>query len=287
MSSIVIVTDSAADIDPSLCQSLGIGVVPLKINFGSESYIDGVDINPDSFYQKLRTSSVMPTTSQPSPIDFAEKYREIVDRHGKDVSIITITLSAVLSGTHQSAVIGKSMMEEDLDITVVDSKKASFVYGMIAVEAARAVQAGKSKQQVLNLIERMIHDVRVYFLVETLEYLQKNGRIGKAASLFGTLLNIKPILTLDPEGTVQPFEKVRGSKKAIARILEETRRYADGQAIKVAILHADVEEQAASLMAQMKSEFTIEESFLSNIGPVIGSHVGPGTLGVMFCKLGK
>lgn len=284
MRPIVILTDSAADIDASLRQSLGIEMVPLKVLFGTESYLDSVTIGTGEFYQRLKQSSVLPTTSQPSPAEFAETYQKIVATYGKDVQIIGIFLSAALSGTYQAALIGQSMLEEPVDMTLIDSKKASFVYGYVVVEAARAVQQGKNKQQVLDLIEQLLHDVRVYFMVDTLEYLQKGGRIGKASALVGSLLNIKPILTLDPSGVVAPIERVRGSKKAVARIIEMLKEYAQTEPVKVAVVHADVPDTAQTLLEQISSEVQVTESFLAEIGPVIGTHAGPGTIGFMIVK---
>lgn len=284
MPSIVILTDSASDIEPSLRQSLGIVSVPLKVSFGDETYDDGVNLSSSQFFEKLKASEGLPTTSQPSPLEFAEAYKRIVEEHGKDVQIIAILLSAALSGTYQSAVIGKSMLEEELDITVIDSRKASFVHGIAAVEAARAVQAGKNKQQVLDLIERMLENTDVYFIVDTLTYLQKGGRIGKAAAVVGSLLNIKPLLTLDSTGTVAPFDKVRGTKKALARVIEALREFAAGQPVKVAVLHGNAWDEATALMEQIKQEFQVTDSYLQEIGPVIGTHTGPGLLGCVFVK---
>ncbi|WP_126426138.1 DegV family protein [Brevibacillus marinus] len=284
MKPIVILTDSAADIDVSLRQSLGIEMVPLKVLFGEESYLDGVTIQAQAFYQRLKQSTVLPTTSQPSPVEFAETYQKIVAKYGADVQIIGIFLSAALSGTYQSAVIGKSMLDDPVDITLIDSKKASFVHGFVAVEAARAVRQGKQKQQVLDLIERLLHDIQVYFLVDTLEYLQKGGRIGKASALLGSLLNIKPILTLDPSGVVAPFERVRGSKKAVARIIEQLKLYAQDEPVKTAVVHADAQAAAEALLEQICGEVQVTESFLAEIGPVIGTHAGPGTIGCLIVK---
>ncbi|QUO43045.1 DegV family protein [Brevibacillus composti] len=282
--SIVIVTDSASDIDSELRESLGIVSVPLKVMFGDETYTDGVTITSTMFFEKLKQTDVLPTTSQPSPIDFAEAYKGIVEKHGKDVQIIVLTLSAALSGTYQSAVIAKSMMEEELDITVIDTRKASFVFGMLCVEAAQAAREGKSKQQILDRIDHFLDSVQVYFIVDTLEFLQKGGRIGKASALIGSLLNIKPILTLDPAGYVSAFDKVRGTKKAIARVMEALREYASGQPVKVAMLHSAVPDQAAEHLAAIKAEFQVTDSYLLEIGPVIGTHVGPGLLGFVMIK---
>ncbi|MFY0544493.1 DegV family protein [Brevibacillus sp. H7] len=284
MPPIVILTDSASDIDSSLRQSLGIISVPLKVTFGGETFVDGVTLTSSAFFEKLKQSDIMPTTSQPSPLDFVEAYKLIIEKYGKDVQIIAVLLAGVLSGTYQSAVIAKSMMEENVDITVIDSRKASFVHGLICVEAAQAIKEGKTKQQVLDMIDRYLDEVQVYFIVDTLEYLQKGGRIGKASAVIGSLLNIKPILTLDPVGTVSAFDKVRGTKKALARVMEALKEYAQGQPVKVAVLHGAAPDEAAALLDQVKQEFQVAESYVQEIGPVIGTHVGPGLLGVVMVK---
>ncbi|MGZ0049880.1 DegV family protein [Brevibacillus gelatini] len=281
---VVILTDSASDIDASVRQSLGIVAVPLKVMFGAETYLDGVTISSTEFFDKLKESQALPTTSQPSPLEFAEAYKAICDQYGSDVQIIAILLSGALSGTYQSAMIAKSMLDDKMDITVIDSRKASFVHGMICVEAAKAAQAGKSKEQILDEIDRYLDEVQVYFIVDTLEFLQKGGRIGRASAVIGSLLNIKPILTLDPAGYVTAFDKVRGTKKALNRVLEALQEYAQGQPVKAAILHSCAHEQAAELLERVKNEFQVTESHLVQIGPVIGTHTGPGLLGVLMVK---
>ncbi|GED28865.1 MULTISPECIES: DegV family protein [Brevibacillus] len=281
---IVILTDSASDIDASVRESLGIVAVPLKVMFGPETYQDGVTISSTAFFEKLSQSSVLPTTSQPSPLEFAEAYKAIYEKYGKDVQIIAIMLSAALSGTYQSAMIAKSMLEESIDITVIDSRKASYVHGMICVDAAKAAQEGKSKQQILDMIDRYLDEVQVYFIVDTLEFLQKGGRIGRAAAVIGSLLNIKPILTLDPVGYVSAFDKVRGTKKALNRVLEALQEYSQGKPVKVAVLHSSVPDQAAEILERIKQEFQVTDSHLEEIGPVIGTHTGPGLLGIVMVK---
>lgn len=283
MSKVVILTDSASDIDESLKSSLGIEMVPLKVSFGTETFVDG-ELSASAFYEKLKQSAALPTTSQPSPLDFVEKYNEIIEKHGKDVQIIAILLSSALSGTYQSAVIAKNMLDQAADITLIDSKKASFIHGLCVVEAARAAQAGQSKQQILDAIDRYLQDVQVYFVVDTLTYLQKGGRIGAASALIGSLLNIKPILTLTPAGTVAPFDKVRGSKKAQARMMEALKTYAGDSPVKTAVIHADAKAEAEAILLKVKEEFNVTEAYISEIGAIVGTHTGPGTLGCMIVK---
>lgn len=278
MASVVLVTDSTADIPLETRQRLGIEMVPLKVNFGSESYLDNVELTPEEFYRKLKTSPVLPTSSQPTPNDFYEVFKKCIDQ-GK--SVVSVHLSSAMSGTYQSAVIAKTMFEEDVDVTVIDSRSASYGYGMIVVAAAELAARGASKEEVVAEVLRLRKDMRLYFLVDTLEYLQKGGRIGKAAALFGSLLNIKPILTIDDEGVVTPLEKVRGHKRAVARIAELLEKEFGDRPINLHIaLTPGHDETARELISLLNNRFNIRNYVETAIGPVIGTHAGPGTVGV-------
>jgi len=276
LGNIRIVTDSTADIPAEVREKLGIEMVPLTLAFGDERFIDYVTIMPDQFYEKLVVSKDMPKTSQPSPMDFLEKYKQIA-QESPGAHIISIHLASVLSGTYQSAVIAKSMMEEeDVQITVVDSRSASFGIGALVIAAAEAIQAGKSAEEVLAIIEKRRSDCSIYFMVDTLEYLQKNGRIGRAAGLIGSLLNIKPILTIDNEGYVAPIDKVRGQKKALARIVELMKEQVPGRSIQLYLAHVNNSEAAESLKQMIEADYEIKELDYVTIGPIIGCHTGPG-----------
>ena len=184
-----IVTDSTADLPPGLAEELNISVVPLKVHFGEEEFLDWIDLDSDNFFEKLAGSGVMPHTSQPSPADFVKIYREIA---AESDQLISVHLSAKLSGTYQSAVIAKSELKH-LDIEVIDSGLASMALGIVVIEAARAAKAGLAKEDIILQLKDNMAKVKVYFAVDTLEYLQRNGRIGKAAALVGGLLNVKPL----------------------------------------------------------------------------------------------
>ncbi|MFC6227093.1 DegV family protein [Paenibacillus allorhizosphaerae] len=275
MSQVRIVTDSTADIPQELREKYGIEMVPLKVIFGSESYRDGVDMGPDEFYAKLVASNVLPTTSQPSPVDFLDTFKKLAE--AGDGPVISLQLSSAVSGTYQSALLAKTMID-DLDVTVVDSKSASYGIGLIAVEAAQAARQGKSKEEILALIAQLRKEMRLYFLVDTLEYLQKGGRIGKAAALVGSLLNIKPILSLSDEGEVYSVEKVRGQKKAMNRILELLKQDLSGRPIQLSIAYTTGRETADELCSLISEHFEVVSVHYTHIGPVIGTHVGPGTV---------
>lgn len=283
MGKIRIVTDSTADIPQHLVEELGIHVVPLKVHFGQETYYDGVDIGPDEFYPKLQGSDVFPSTSQPSPVDFVEVYKKL-NEGAENVEVLSIHISSALSGTFQSANLAKNMLEEQVDVHVIDSKKASYAFGIIVVEVAKAAQAGKSVEECIQLAEKMIDDLTVYFLVDTLEFLQKGGRIGKAASVVGSLLNIKPILSIDNEGGIFSKDKIRGSKKALSKVIQLFKEQYGDAPIRIGVCHAVAEEEANKVLSQLQSEFNVVDHVITSIGPVVGAHVGPKTLGIMIVK---
>jgi DegV family protein with EDD domain len=280
MNSIAIVTDSTADIPAEVRERLGIEMVPLRVHFGEDTYLDNVTLQPADFYTKLQASQALPKTSQPSPADFYEVFKRHADE-GRQV--LSFHLSSALSGTYQSAVLAQSMLEGEGDVTVVDSKSASYGYGMLAVEAAELARQGASKEEILERVARLKRETKLYFLVDTLEYLHKGGRIGRASAMFGSLLNIKPILTIDDEGYVTALDKARGQKRAFARIVEMLDAdFADVPADMSVVVTPGRTEMAEELIGILKERFRIRRFNRSEIGPVIGTHAGPGTVGVFF-----
>ncbi|MNM17796.1 DegV domain-containing protein [compost metagenome] len=281
MNRTVIVTDSTSDIPPSMASELGIEVVPLTLMFGGESFRDGIDMTPEQFYERLPRSSQLPTTSQPSPVEYMNAYRRIMEQY-PDSKILSFHISSGLSGTYQSALLAKSMLEEEGErITVYDSLSASYGFGLLVVHAARLSAEGKSPEEILESVEALRQSRKLYFLVDTLEYLQKGGRIGKASAILGTLLNIKPILSIDQEGIIYAVEKVRGRKKAVARMIELFKSDLPGvSVINVAVGHTAETSSAEEFLQELSQHFTLRERVLTNVGPVVGSHVGNGTLAV-------
>ncbi|WP_096189170.1 DegV family protein [Evansella halocellulosilytica] len=284
MGQVKIVTDSTADIPESLVKDLNISVVPLKVHFGEETFEDGVDLNASQFYDKLKSANIIPTTSQPTPHQFETEYRRIHEEWPQD-DIISIHLSSKLSGTFQSAYIASQTLGDEVPLTVIDSRRASYAIGIIVVEVAKLAKAGATKEECLKRIDELLEDTTVYFMVDTLEFLEKNGRIGKASAVLGSLLKIKPILSLNEEGEVYPFEKVRGNKKAVSKIIQEFQNKYGNDPVHIGISHADAEDEAEKLMVKMKETFNMKESVITNIGPVIGTHVGPGTISVSITKV--
>ncbi|RED65924.1 DegV family protein [Cohnella lupini] len=278
MASVVIVTDSTADIPLEARDRLGISMVPLKVTIGDETYLDNITLQPVQFYEKLIASGNPATTSQPSPADFHEVYKKLTD---EGHSVISIQLSAALSGTYQSATIAKSMLDDEADVTVIDSKSASYGYGMLVVTAAEMAKAGASKEEIIAEVHRLRTELRLYFLVDTLEYLKKGGRIGKASALLGALLNIKPILSIDDEGLVFPFDKVRGQKRAMARIAEVLESdFKDRPVTLVIAVTPGYSSGLTEISELLKERLNVRNYMETEIGPVIGTHAGPGTIGL-------
>jgi DegV family protein with EDD domain len=276
---IVLVTDSTADISATVREEFGIEMVPLKVHFGDETFLDAITIESAEFYEKLAQAEALPTTSQPSPVDFVDTYKRLA-AEDPEIQIISIHLSSALSGTYQSAVLAQSLLNEKVDITIVDSKSASYGLGMLVVAAAKAAREGKSKEECLELVQSLRAAMKLYFLVDTLEFLQKGGRIGKAAALFGSLLNIKPILTVDDEGEVSSVEKIRGQRKAMAKIIELLQADFSGKEIDVMMAYSGSRAAADELSVMIKEKFTVNELGFTSLGPVIGTHIGPGAVAV-------
>lgn len=278
MSRVRIVTDSTADLSEEIIKDLQIEVVPLKVIFGEEVYRDWIDLKPKEFYDKLKASTILPTTSQPSPGEFAEVYQNI----GKDgTSIISIHISSELSGTYQSAFLAKNMIE-NIDIEVIDTKLVAMALGIIVIEAARAAKEGKSKEEILALIDNLKSKIKLIFIVDTLEYLQKGGRIGKASALLGSILNIKPICILS-EGIVTPYSKMRGKTKAIEKLMDFMHEdIKENQPIICSFIHCDDYDSVLQLKEIIEKRFNVKDSSVTDVGAVIGTHVGPGTVGVIF-----
>lgn len=281
MSQVFIVTDSTADIPQELVEKYQIHVVPLRVIIGQESYLDGIELSPAAFYEKLGNAKELPTTSQPSPAEFMNVYSELLTAHPGS-QIVSIHLSSAMSGTYQSALLGKSMLEEEqaADITVIDSKSASFGYGLLVVHAAKLAQAGKNAAEIEAEVYKLHQQRKLYFLVDTLEYLQKGGRIGKASAILGTLLNIKPVLSIDEEGVIYAVEKIRGQKKAMERIVQMFEQDFAGKRINIAVGHTANPSTAETFISLMQTRFDLDEVYYPNIGAVIGSHVGFGTIAV-------
>ncbi|HWI60304.1 MAG TPA: DegV family protein [Symbiobacteriaceae bacterium] len=277
-----IVTDSTADLPLSLRQELGIEMVPLTVHFGPETFLDAVEMDSQAFWAKLRTSPHHPKTAQPSPGDFLKAYQE-AGKNGDE--IVSIHISAKLSGTMSSGQIAAQMLP-DLKIHHIDTRSATWGLGMMAIEAARLAKAGKSASAIISAVEAIAERMHIFFTLDTLDFLQKNGRIGKAQALLGGLLGIRAVLQVDREGLVAPADKVRGKSKVIPRALELMQeRVPAGRRIKLAVLHSTAPEEALQWLEAVKGIYTIDEHWVGDLGPVIATNTGPGTVGVCFYEV--
>ena len=273
-----IVTDSTADLPPQIIEELGITVVPVYVRFGTNVYRDGVDITHDEFYQKLKTNPSHPTTSQPAPDDFANVYRKL-SKETDDV--VSIQLTSKLSGTYHSALRGKELAATGCRIEVVDSLSVSMGLGLITMAAARLAAAGESFNNILTEVKQAIPQIRLLALFDTLKYLHRGGRIGKAKALLGSVLNVKPLLTMH-DGEFTPVSQARTHTKGIERLFDFVRNALNIQ--EMAIVHSTTPDEAGSLRERIGSILNVNRLHLSRLGPALGVHGGPGTVGVVFRK---
>jgi DegV family protein with EDD domain len=270
-----IVLDSTSDFPEAAARFPNMRVVPLYVNFGAESFRDHVDIGSHDFYQRLREAPALPTTSQPTPQDFLDAYEHLAGYE----RIYALQLSAKLSGTFQSSSLAAAEIGGER-IHVVDTETASLAVGLLALAIQRRLAGGTTDEEIADLIERFKRENGVVFTVGTLEYLQKGGRIGRAQALAGTLLNVKPILSVD-DGVIHPIGKVRGRQKALAefaRVFSASTE--NGPGLRIAIAHADAPEWVevlTDLVAKARPRAEIE--LVENLGAVVGTHAGPGAVG--------
>lgn len=271
-----IVTDSTCDLPLSLCESLGIVVVPLNVHFGEVVYRDQFDLDSDQFFRLLAKSAELPKTSQPAPLLFEESYRSLT---GEGNAVVSIHLSSKLSGTCRSAQLARDSLRNRGQIEVIDSQSASLGLGLIVMAAAELASQGADQRDVASFVRRLAQNVHVWFFVDTLEYLQRGGRIGRASAMLGTLLNIRPILKID-EGEVHPVEKVRTRSKAIDRLVEFVELFPTIE--RLAVIHSSSStSDADTLLKRLEPLYPREKVILGRYGPVIGTHAGPGGLGVV------
>ena len=269
-----IVTDSSADLPAQLVQELGITIVPLYVRFGEKVYRDRVDISEDEFYQRLLHDPVHPSTIQPTPQDFASVYQKLSP---KADGIVSIHMSAKLSGTYNSALQGKEMIEKGCPIEVVDSQTTSMGLGLIDIAAAIVAKAGEGLPTVMEEVKQAIPSIRLLFLLDTLEYLLLGGRIGKAKALLGSILNVKPVLTLK-DGEVVPAGQVRSRAKGIDRLFDFVKSASNIQ--DLAVVYNTTPDEAQALEERIGTIFTKEQIKLARVGPMLGVHSGPGALAV-------
>lgn len=284
MPSVGIVTDSTCDMDPEELQALGVEMVPLKVLFGDETFLDWIDLPPARFFSKLAESKVFPKTSQPSPADFLEVYGRLADQ-GCD-SIVSIHLSAALSGTYQSASL--AAQDSPIPVHVIDSRKVTQGVALMVQAAVEARDEGLSGEAVAARLEGIADSMTLLFVLDTLEYLVKGGRAGKAAGLAASLLNIKPVLEVNSEGAVEPFKKVKGRKKALVEIAHKVAEdAAEKGRLRLALLHACTQDCGDDLRTAIEqSGADVEIVRVGLVGAVIGTYSGPDAVGCAYYPIG-
>ena len=268
-----IVLDSTADFPEAPERFPNWRVVPLYVLFGDKSYRDYVDLSPHEFYERLRTAEVLPTTSQPTPGDFLKTYEELEDYD----RVYSLHLSSALSGTYQSAVTAAAELGDK--VRVIDSESASAAIAILGLALQHRLDRGTTDDEVGALIARYREEAGLLFTVDTLEFLRRGGRIGRASAWAGQLLHVKPILTIERE--VIPLKRVRGNQKAMQEFVAEfTSKTTDSATLKVGIAHADAPERAKQLEKMVHGERPQAEiEIVTTLGAVVGTHAGPGTVG--------
>ncbi|WP_085522127.1 DegV family protein [Tuberibacillus sp. Marseille-P3662] len=278
MSKIALATDSTAYLPQDYAGEHGIHVVPLRVNFDNESYKELDELTPDAFFQKVREGGDLPQTSQPPIGEFVELYEQLAKDGYTDV--IVVTLSAKISGTYEAATSAGNMVE-GLNVHTFNSAIACLPQGFYVMEAQRMLQESASVTDILTRLEAIRErGMTAYFMVDDLNHLHRGGRLSGAQAVVGSLLRMKPIITFQDE-VIKPYEKIRTRKKALNRIKDLFRDdVATASHVRVAIIQANVNEAAEELADWMRTEFDHVEVYMSYFGPVIGTHVGEGTLGM-------
>ena len=280
---IKIVTDSTCNLNlfPELMQKYDIRVAPISIQFKKETYEEDIDMDRDLFYNKIEEMGIIPTTSQPSPGRFADYYRELTDQGH---SILSITITSKHSGTYQSAVLAKDMVPE-ADVEVFDSLTISFGTGYMVLEAARAAEAGQSRESILKRLEEIRDNMCLSLTPATLKYLQMSGRVGRLATAFAALLDIKPVITVE-NGLLEARENVRTRAKAINRMLELTEeKMGTTDPINIAAIHARCPEEGQALLEKARARFNCQETLIGDLVASLTVHGGPGILGLFAYKV--
>jgi DegV family protein with EDD domain len=269
---VAVVTDSVSDLPPQVAEEFGITVVPLVVRFGTDTYLDGIDLTPDQFYERLRTSKILPVTSVSPPAIFAEVYDNLAEKTNE---IVFISLSSKLSGVYQVAQQAAWLMKRHCRVEVIDSRWAVMAQGFIAIAAARAAQAGANIDEVLDVVRQTMNRVDMRAAFDSLEYLERGGRIGKAQALLGSLLKINPILGII-DGEAHPYARERSRAKAINHLYNFAAN--SGNIESLAVEYATDLNEATSLVKRLRSKYPQVPIYLSRATPVIGTHTGPSLI---------
>jgi DegV family protein with EDD domain len=269
---VAIVTDSVGDLSLQVAEEAGIIVVPLVVRFGTDLYRDGLDLSPDQFYEKLKTSKVLPATSVPPPAAFADAYDKLAEKANE---IVVISLTSKLSATYQVALQAVGLMKKRCRVEVLDSQWAVMAQGFIAIAAARAAQSGASIDEVLDVARHTIYRVDMRAAFDTLEYLECGGRIGKAQAFLGSLLKVNPVIGIK-DGEVYPCARERSRAKAVDHLYNFATSF--GNVEGLAVEYATDLDEANRLGQRLHSKYPQAPIYLSRASPVIGTHTGPGPI---------
>jgi DegV family protein with EDD domain len=280
MNKIAVVTDSTSYIPKEYLEKYNITLLPQILVWGEETFEDGVDMLPDAFYRRLATAKVMPTTSQVPIPKMLQTFSTLIDQ---EYSVLGVFLSAKLSGTFQSAMQAREMLTVGKEkVEIVDSYTTAMAMGFLAIKAARASADGASLSECKALVENGRSSTGVYFMVDTLEFLHRGGRIGGAQRLLGTALNLKPILAMQ-DGKVESIERIRTKRKAMDRLVEIVAEQCAGKStIRLATLHANAPEDARDVLENAAKRLTVAEKVFTEVSPAVGTHTGPGTIGLAY-----
>ena len=272
MPNVAIVTDSVADLPLQTAEEFGITVVPLVIRFGTDLYRDGLDLSPDRFYEKLRTSKALPATSVPPPAAFADAYDKLAEKTNE---IVVISLTSKLSATYQVALQAAGLMKKRCRVEVLDSQWAVMAQGFITIAAAKAARAGASLDEVLDVARHTMQRVGMCAAFDTLEYLERGGRIGKAQAFLGSLLKVNPIIGIK-DGEVHPLARERSRAKAVDYLYNFATNF--GNVEGLAVEYATDLDEANKLVQRLHTKYPQVPAYLSRTSPAIGTHTGPGLI---------
>jgi DegV family protein with EDD domain len=275
-SNVAVATDSTANIPDEFVEDLNIHVIPQCLNWEGETFLDGIDITPSEFYQRLGQAKELPTTSQPSAGEFHEFFGKLAE---ENQAIIGVFISEHLSGTIDSALTAADMMP-DFPIEIIDSQSASMGLGFMAMAVARALKEGSTYKDAAQLARELIPFTHAIFVVDTLEYLHRGGRIGGAQRLLGSLLSMKPLLHLE-EGRIEPLARIRTKRKAVEKLLDVVAADTEGKGnLHASVIHAAAPEDAERFKQQVIERLDPVELIITELSPVVGTHTGPGLVGM-------
>jgi DegV family protein with EDD domain len=272
-----IVTDGAADILPDWEKEYGIDTIPVNILFGEKSYLQGIELDNEGFYKLVEESKRIPKTAQPSPHQFVEFYRKVAQ---KGDTILSIHITAKLSGTYDSAVAAAAELKDEFKIIPIDSACGSLGIGLMCREARKLERAGKSVDEIVKYIEAIKNRVRVILTLDTLEYAKMSGRVGTLQAALASALNVKPIAVLK-EGVLNMAERVRTRKAALERVISMGQEEYGSKPVYLAVVHARDQKSGQALLDQAKSQFNVTETMLGDLSISIAANLGPGTVGLI------